>query len=78
MPETPHTDTIEVSLRIGMSPDAFRSLQDEFVRDFAALLGCDPSEIKILGIHPAHPETSGDFINAAQLQALGKRGLTEY
>lgn len=78
MLETPHTEQIEVSLRIGVSPDVFRALQDEFVRDLAALLACDADEIKILGVYPARPDIHPDFIDAAQLQKLGALGLTEY
>lgn len=78
MPESPHAETTEVSLRIGMSPDAFRKVQEEFIRDLAAVLDCDADEIKILGVYPARPDIHPDFTDAAQLQELGALGLTEY
>ena len=67
-----------VTFTVGMSPDKFRAVQDQFVHDFAAILGCETKEIEIHGVHPALPDISSDCIDAAQLQALGKMGLTEY
>lgn len=40
----------KVSLRVGMPPEAFRRLQDDFVRDLAKLLRVDPAEIEVLDV----------------------------
>ncbi|MBI3336517.1 hypothetical protein HYZ98_03050 [Candidatus Peregrinibacteria bacterium] len=67
----PSTGNTEIVMRIAMSIDAFRALQEQFIRDLAAILSCDEHEIKILGLYPARPETSADFVDSAQLSALG-------
>lgn len=46
---------VEVHLQVKMPPEAFRRLQDDFVRDFAKLLKIDPSEIKVLDVRLADP-----------------------
>lgn len=68
----------QVFMRLNMSLDAFRKIQHEFIRDLADILGCKASEIQIVSLQSSSPETPADFINAAQLQALGERGLSEY
>ncbi|MBI3336583.1 hypothetical protein HYZ98_03405 [Candidatus Peregrinibacteria bacterium] len=68
----PSTGNTEVVMRIAMSIDAFLALQEQFIRDLAAVLSCDEDEIKIIGLYPARPETPAGFIDAAQLCELGK------